>query len=70
MIHPIAQILAAITGNFNYNDTDPTTGDTRTITEGMDMHPGWIYYYLTITVQSNGTYSYNVDVNNTTVKKV
>ncbi|WP_417979574.1 beta strand repeat-containing protein, partial [Flavobacterium sp. GSP14] len=67
-----ANSIAAITGNLTSNDTDPTTGDTRTITEvhGYASKVGSAYTttFGTITVQSNGTYSYNVDVNNTTVK--
>ncbi|WP_158634592.1 beta strand repeat-containing protein, partial [Flavobacterium tiangeerense] len=67
-----ANSVAAIAGNLSSNDTDPTPGDTRTITEvhGYAASVGAAYTttYGTITVQSNGTYSYNVDVNNTTVK--
>ena len=67
-----ANSAAPITGNLVTNDTDATAGDTRTIIEvhGYTSSVGAVYTstYGTITVQSNGTYSYNVDVNNATVK--
>jgi VCBS repeat-containing protein len=67
-----ANSAAPITGNLVTNDTDATAGDTRTIIEvhGYTSSVGAVYTstYGTITVQSNGAYSYNVDVNNATVK--
>ncbi|MEM0578265.1 beta strand repeat-containing protein, partial [Flavobacterium polysaccharolyticum] len=67
-----ANSATAVTGNLLTNDTDATVGDARTITEvhGYTSSVGAVYTstYGTITVQSNGAYSYNVDVNNATVK--
>ncbi|MFN7100110.1 MAG: beta strand repeat-containing protein, partial [Flavobacterium sp.] len=67
-----ANSATAVTGNLLTNDTDATAGDARTITEvhGYKSSVGAVYTstYGSITVQSNGAYSYNVDVNNATVK--
>ncbi|WP_159779080.1 VCBS domain-containing protein, partial [Flavobacterium sp. 9AF] len=68
----VANSAIAVTGNLVTNDTDATSGDTKTISEvhGYTSFVGTAYNttYGTITVQSNGAYSYTVNVNNPTVR--
>ena len=67
-----ANTVAPVTGNLVSNDTDTTAGDIRTIDEvhGYAASVGTAYNstYGSITVQSNGAYSYAVDVNDPAVR--
>ncbi|MFY7711275.1 beta strand repeat-containing protein, partial [Tenacibaculum sp. MEBiC07804] len=68
----IANSVTPVTGDLEANDTDLTVGDVLSISEvnGFSGAVGsaFVTTYGTITVQSNGNYSYTVDTNNITVR--
>ncbi|AWG21142.1 hypothetical protein FFWV33_06140 [Flavobacterium faecale] len=67
----VANATTPVTGNLLSNDTDLTPGDVLSLSKvyGASVIPGFSYNstYGKITAQSNGNYSYLVDVNNSAV---
>ncbi|MDC8005776.1 VCBS domain-containing protein, partial [Aureisphaera galaxeae] len=67
----LANAVTPVTGNLLANDSDPTPGDSISISEvnGYSASVGTPFAstYGTITVLANGSYSYSVDVSNIAV---